>query len=70
MTRVEVRAQMLRRERGEKQPTRKQPEGFAKVTQSPFGYLLLPELPLNRVPISSESRMGSSSRAKHLPRGL
>ena len=38
-------------ERGEKQPTLKQLEVFAKVTHVPFGYLFLPAPPEERMPI-------------------
>lgn len=38
-------------ERGEAQPTFKQLEEFAKATHVPFGYLFLPEPPVERIPI-------------------
>ncbi len=38
-------------ERGEKQPTIKQLEAFAKATHTPFGYFFLPEPPVERLPI-------------------
>ncbi|HEX7236440.1 MAG TPA: XRE family transcriptional regulator [Gammaproteobacteria bacterium] len=38
-------------ERGEKQPTFKQLEAFAKVTHAPFGFLFLAEPPEERLPI-------------------
>lgn len=38
-------------ERGEKQPTFKQIEAFAKATHTPIGFLFLPEPPEERLPI-------------------
>lgn len=43
--------QLPKWERGEKQPTFKQLEAFAKATHTPFGYLFLREPPEERLPI-------------------
>lgn len=43
--------QLQKWERGEKQPTFKQLESFAKATHTPFGYLFLREPPEEPLPI-------------------
>ncbi|HMO25369.1 MAG TPA: hypothetical protein PKB10_03800, partial [Tepidisphaeraceae bacterium] len=44
-------ARLAEWERGEAQPTFKQLEDFANATHVPFGYLFLPEPPVERIPI-------------------
>ena len=50
-------------ERGEKQPTMKQLEAFAKATHTPLGYFFLPEPPVERLPIKDfRSVRGTTAR--------
>jgi Zn-dependent peptidase ImmA (M78 family) len=50
-------------QRGEKQPTFKQLEAFAKATHTPMGFLFLPEPPVERLPLRDfRVRKGGSPR--------
>jgi hypothetical protein len=44
--------------RGEKRPTLKQVEDFAKATHAPVGYLFMSEPPVERIPIPDLRTMG------------
>ena len=52
---------------GEKQPTLKQLEDFAKVTRTPFGFLFLPEPPEERLPIPDLRGLTESETRRQRP---
>lgn len=53
--------QLYEWESGEKQPTLKQLETFAKATHTPIGYFFLPEPPVERLPIQDFRTVRESS---------
>ena len=53
--------------RREKQPTMKQLEKLAKVTNTPLGYLFLPEPPDERLPVPDYRTLAGSARGQAEP---
>jgi len=48
-------------ERGQKQPTLKQLEAFARATRAPIGYLFLTKPPQEKIPIGARVALANAS---------
>ena len=54
-------------ESGEKKPTMKQLQEFAKATHTPFGYFFLPEPPIEKIPIPDLRTVGNKAISRPSP---